>query len=65
MPFSAKSDAENYWRTRYGRPLATTVRALQDGKPEAYGTMPRDETPGIYSGGGAALSGTSRAMPCR
>ena len=59
MPFSAKSDAENYWRTRYGRPLATTVRALQDGKPEAYGAMPRDETPGIYSGGGTALSGTS------
>lgn len=59
MPFSAKSDAENYWRTRYGRPLATKVRALQDGMPEAYGVLPRDETPGIYAGGGAPLSGTS------
>lgn len=59
MPFSAKSDAENYWRTRYGRPLATTVRALQDGAPETYGALPRDETPGIYAGGRAPLSGTS------
>ena len=59
MPFSAKNDAENYWRTRYGRPLATTVRALQDGKPGSYGDMLRDETPGIYSGGASPLSGTS------
>ncbi len=59
MPFSAKSDSENYWRTRYGRPLATTVRALQDGAPEAYGASPRDETPGIYAGRASPLSGTS------
>ena len=62
MPFSAKSDAEKYWRTRYGKPVATTVRAFYDGTSGAgdpYGAMPRDETPNAFAGRGAPLAGSS------